>query len=788
MADGSAWESFYQGATNESKITADVDTADTTTDTLVVNSSALLPFLTASKLVYTDASKYLQSYTALDSGSYALLYSVAGLPLPVTSTPTAGYWLTGAGVSAPPTWSAPGTLSLGSDTNVTLSISAGTGTAALLTNATITAAWSGQLAVTRGGTGKGVWLSHCIPYVASGDFYEIDGNIPGVLCTVGGAIPTFRALVDGDLPVVSMSKGGTGKSSWTSSRLVWVNGSGAMEEIDVDANLRLYDTGGGVYKLGLATSPNISGTYIGSAMLLTGVAESANVQVNSQTANCATYFNGSKRLTSVTLNTTATKKYLQQVSSGAPTFEQVAFADLSGSATVAQGGTGKTSFGNYKIVATDGTGAITEIAAGAAGTVLVSSGASAVPAFDAVPATAGVTSLTGTANEVTVSAATGAVTVSLPDDVTIGTLTTSKTAGTSAETTVISATGTASDTGGGSAILYGVKASATSTETSATVQKPVALYGYARRNLTQNSAAGEIIGVRGEAYSESKGTSNIPQGYGVYGSYEHKVSSGSITNATGHSGYFTKPVITGGSFTKAAAVFAASVDVASAPTSEVLADGVMKCATAKVTGLTATRLVSTDASSNLSSVAAPGVADRSYVLGGDLAWALGGYVLLEEKRLGSAAATFDTATFPSWVVSVMVVFQGRGTTGAVSVNNWMRCGTASTFDSGGTQYTYSHSGGSGDFSGIFIGTIPANTASASFSGSFCLVFPDVATTSGFYRSCSGVTGFARAASTGGANYFSGNWKNTADKVARLQFFPGADNYATGSSWRVYGAP
>lgn len=70
-------------------------------------------------------------------------------------------------------------------------------------------------------------------------------------------------------------------------------------------------------------------------------------------------------------------------------------------------------FGNG-VVLSSSTGVITSLNTAAANTVLVSNGAGVAPSWQAVPATAGVTSLAGTANEITVSAATGNVTLSVP--------------------------------------------------------------------------------------------------------------------------------------------------------------------------------------------------------------------------------------------------------------------------------------------------------------------------------------------------------------------------------------
>jgi hypothetical protein len=82
---------------------------------------------------------------------------------------------------------------------------------------------------------------------------------------------------------------------------------------------------------------------------------------------------------------------------------------------IANGGTGDTSLTAYAVLCggTTSTAAIQSIASvGTSGQVLTSNGAGALPTFQT--STGGVTSITGTTNEVIASASTGAVTLSLP--------------------------------------------------------------------------------------------------------------------------------------------------------------------------------------------------------------------------------------------------------------------------------------------------------------------------------------------------------------------------------------
>lgn len=89
---------------------------------------------------------------------------------------------------------------------------------------------------------------------------------------------------------------------------------------------------------------------------------------------------------------------------------------VSSPVTVANGGTGNASLTAYAVLCggTTSTGAIQSIASvGTSGQVLTSNGAGALPTFQAAGGS-GVTSITGTANQITASAATGAVTLSVP--------------------------------------------------------------------------------------------------------------------------------------------------------------------------------------------------------------------------------------------------------------------------------------------------------------------------------------------------------------------------------------
>lgn len=92
-------------------------------------------------------------------------------------------------------------------------------------------------------------------------------------------------------------------------------------------------------------------------------------------------------------------------------------ATISGIGTVAHGGTGLATLTPYAVMAagTTATGNMQQVSGlGTAGQALVSNGAGALPTWQTISVSAGVSSITGTANQVIASASTGAVTLSLP--------------------------------------------------------------------------------------------------------------------------------------------------------------------------------------------------------------------------------------------------------------------------------------------------------------------------------------------------------------------------------------
>ena len=99
----------------------------------------------AGTLITTNGGTGLSSYTAGD-----LTYYASGTTLTKLAIGVSGRWLGSSGTA--PQWNAPAALTKTDDTNVTLTLG-GSASTALLNAASITVGWTGQLAVSRGGTG-----------------------------------------------------------------------------------------------------------------------------------------------------------------------------------------------------------------------------------------------------------------------------------------------------------------------------------------------------------------------------------------------------------------------------------------------------------------------------------------------------------------------------------------------------------------------------------------------------------------------------------------------------------
>jgi len=101
-------------------------------------------------------------------------------------------------------------------------------------------------------------------------------------------------------------------------------------------------------------------------------------------------------------NKTTTAKYLRMVGTGtngaAPTWGQVAFSELSGNATAAQGGTGQTSYAVGDLLYASSTSALSRLADTAIGNVLISGGTNTAPSWGKVGLTTHVSGVLAVGN------------------------------------------------------------------------------------------------------------------------------------------------------------------------------------------------------------------------------------------------------------------------------------------------------------------------------------------------------------------------------------------------------
>jgi hypothetical protein len=129
--------------------------------------------ITDGKLFYKDSANAIQvigwkttptsaggtgltSYTAGD-----LLYYATGTTLSKLAIGASGRWLGSSGTA--PQWNAPAALTKTDDTNVTLTLG-GSASTALLNAASLTLGWTGQLSVSRGGTGLSTLTAGYVPF------------------------------------------------------------------------------------------------------------------------------------------------------------------------------------------------------------------------------------------------------------------------------------------------------------------------------------------------------------------------------------------------------------------------------------------------------------------------------------------------------------------------------------------------------------------------------------------------------------------------------------------------
>lgn len=276
------------------------------------------------KIVPTTAGGTgLTSYTAGD-----LMYYASGTAFTKLAIGASGRWLGSSGSA--PQWNAPAALTKTDDTNVTLTLG-GSASTALLNAASLTLGWTGQLAVTRGGTGLSTVVQGDILYASAADtLARLAKNTTATryLANTGTSNnPQWDQVnlangVTGTLPV---GNGGTGLASWTANGLVYASGTTTLAN---SANLTY--NGAGIVDLiqsGSSTNSFIRSRSSGSAARSYLVAE-GSYQFATGTEVAGTfygYFDGS-----TSINLAAITAVTSQISNSGQTGRMVFSRYVSG--------------------------------------------------------------------------------------------------------------------------------------------------------------------------------------------------------------------------------------------------------------------------------------------------------------------------------------------------------------------------------------------------------------------------------------------------------------------------
>ena len=317
-----------------------------------------------------------------------------------------------------------GQLLIGTGSGLTLNtLTAGSGVTITDGSGTITIAATGS-----GGTVTSVGLALPSIFTVSGSPVTSAGTLTAVLAsetanTVFAApngtagTPTFRALVAADIPTISLTTG-------VSGILPVANGGTGINTSSAANGQLLIGTGSGLSLNTLTAGSNITVTNASGMITIAAAGSVSSVALVLPSIFTLT---GSPITTSGTFTATLASESANTVfaapngTAGTPTFRALVAADIplisltsgvTGVLPPANGGTGvnTASASNGQLLIGNGSGlSLNTLTAGAGVTITNGSGTITIAATSA-----GVSSLTGTANEVSVSASTGAVTISTP--------------------------------------------------------------------------------------------------------------------------------------------------------------------------------------------------------------------------------------------------------------------------------------------------------------------------------------------------------------------------------------
>jgi hypothetical protein len=158
---------------------------DDTNVTITLGGSASTALLNAASLTlgWTGQLSLTRGGTNanLTASAGSIAYSTT-TALALNTAGSSGDWLKSGGTGAP-TWTAPAALTKTDDTNVTLTLG-GSPTTALLNAASLTLGWTGQLAVSRGGTGVSTTPANGQLLIGNGTGYTVANLTQGTGVTI----------------------------------------------------------------------------------------------------------------------------------------------------------------------------------------------------------------------------------------------------------------------------------------------------------------------------------------------------------------------------------------------------------------------------------------------------------------------------------------------------------------------------------------------------------------------------------------------------------------------------
>lgn len=181
---------------------------DDTNVTLTLGGSASTALLNAASLTlgWTGQLGLTRGGTnaSLTASAGSVVYSTASA-LAVNTAGSSGDWLKSGGTGAP-VWTSPAALTKTDDTNVTLTLG-GSASTALLNAASLTLGWSGQLAVSRGGTGVNTTPSNGQLLIGNGTGYTVANLTAGTgvsISNTAGGISISATGTGGTVTSVSV--------------------------------------------------------------------------------------------------------------------------------------------------------------------------------------------------------------------------------------------------------------------------------------------------------------------------------------------------------------------------------------------------------------------------------------------------------------------------------------------------------------------------------------------------------------------------------------------------------